>query len=270
MKKINVILSDTHCGSDRAVFPPSISLPPLMADETERLLHYTNNQKKLYDHLIYTARCIRQAFPDHQKVIIHNGDAIEGVHHRTIQLSAPMPEDHVLIHQQIMEDFLHEVGFSVKNGDELYYGSGTETHTGFTEATIARYFEPLGAKFYDELKLNQFGQKIWFVHQWKSSGDGYGEGNSIYNGLKQMYANSLREKWVMPDLVVASHFHKATLASYSIDWKTYHGMITPSFQMKTRFGQKVSAFQRNDIGLGLVETSEAGMKIHKPLLMETK
>jgi hypothetical protein len=39
--------------------------------------------------------------------------------------------------------------------------------------------------------------------------------------------------------------------------------------MKTRFGQKVSAFQRNDVGLGLVETRENGlMVIHEPLLMK--
>ena len=72
----------------------------------------------------------------------------------------------------------------------------------------------------------------------------------------------------MPDLVVGSHYHKATMASWSQNWKTYHGMITPSLQMKTRFGQKVSAFQRNDIGLGLVEVAPNGMmEIHAPLLL---
>lgn len=106
------------------------------------------------------AKYIKKNFKDHQKVIIHNGDAIEGVHHRTIQLSAPMVDDHVLIHKAVMEQFLHEVGFSIKNGDELHYSSGTETHTGYTESRIVNYFSPFGAKYHDELKLKQYGKSI--------------------------------------------------------------------------------------------------------------
>jgi hypothetical protein len=269
-KKINCVISDTHCGSDRAIFPPTITLPPLMADDGERTLKYNFNQKKIFEHLMSCAKLIKENYKDYSKVIIVNGDAIEGLHHKTIQLSAPMVEDHVLTHIEVMELFLQEVGFSVKNGDELYYGSGTEVHTGFTEAGIAKYFQPYGAKFYDELKLSQNGCNIWFVHQWKGAGDGQNEGDAMRNGLKAMYYNSLKENWKMPDFVIASHFHKATMSSYSQKWNTYYGMITPSLQMKTRFGQKVSAFQRNDIGVGLFETAPNGMlKIHEPLLMDS-
>jgi hypothetical protein len=266
--KINCVLSDTHCGSDRAIFPPTITLPRLMADDNERTLKYSANQKKLFDHLMKCAKHIKTKFKDHQKVIIHNGDATEGNHHLTIQLSAPTLDDHVLIHQEVMECFLHEVGFSVKNGDELHYCSGTELHTGFTESGIVNHFEPYGAKYHDELKLNQWGKKIWLVHQWRVVGDGYTEGNSIVNGLKAMYYNSLKEGWEMPDLTIGSHYHKSAMATFSQRWRTYYGMITPSFQLKTRHGHKVSAFQRNDIGMGLFETAENGLlKIHEPLLM---
>ena len=240
-----------------------------MADEKERLLRYTNNQKKLFDHLMYCAKYIKDNFKNHQKVIIHNGDATEGNHHHTIQLSAPQASDHVLIHIEVMECFLKAVGFSVKNGDELYYGSGTETHTEYYEAGIAKSFDHYNAQYYDELKLNQFGKDIWLVHQWKGSGDGQNEGNSVVGGLRAMYFNSLKEGWKMPDVTIGSHHHKSTLGAYSQNWKTYYGMITPSFQLKTRFGHKVSAFQRNDIGVGLVEVAENGLlNIHKPLLMK--
>ena len=240
-----------------------------MADENERLLRYSNNQRKLYEHLLYCARTIKERFAVYKKVVTHNGDAIEGIHHKTIQLSAPMVEDHVLIHQVVMDDFLHELGFSVKNGDELHYLSGTETHTGYTEQLIVRHFDGYGATFHDELKLTQYGRKIWYVHQWAGAGKGHNEGNGLSNAIKALYFDSLKEKREMPDLVISSHYHKAIMASYSQDWETYHAMITPSFQMKTRFGQKVSAFQRNDIGIGLAEVSTNGlMKIHRPLLMQ--
>ncbi|MBL0320761.1 MAG: hypothetical protein IPP74_15910 [Alphaproteobacteria bacterium] len=187
---INVAISDTHCGSDRAVFPPSISLPPLMADDKERLLTYSFNQQKLYDHLLYCARTIKERFAGYKKVITHNGDAIEGIHHHTIQLSAPKVDDHVLIHQAVMDDFLYEIGFSVKNGDELRYVSGTETHTGYTEQGIIKHFEDFGATFHDELKLTQYGRKIWYVHQWAGAGNGQNEGNGLSNAIKALYFNS--------------------------------------------------------------------------------
>lgn len=265
---INIVISDTHCGSDRGVFPNEIALPPLMADEKSRILKPSNNQKKLFSHLMYCADYVKNKFKDYKKVVIHNGDAIEGNHHRTIQLSAPTPDDHVQIHIEVMESFLRRLNFSVKNGDELYYGSGTEVHTDYTEARIARHFEPYNARYYDELKLTQYNKKIWFAHQWRGTGDGANEGNAINAGLKSMFYNSLKEGWEMPDLTIGSHYHKSAMGSYSQNWKTYYGMITPSFQMKTRFGQKVSAFQRNDIGVGLFEVAENGLYIHKPLLMK--
>lgn len=263
---INIAISDMHAGSDRAIFPPRISLPPLMADEKERLLTYSNNQKRIYDHLMHCAKHIKEKYKGYKKVYVHNGDAIEGIHHATIQLSAPQVDDHVLIHQQVMEDFLTKSRFT--SGDELYYISGTETHTNYVEQRIAKYFEHFGATFHDELRLTQNEKEIAFVHQWAGAGKGQNEGETLKNALKALYYDTLKEKRKMPDVVVSSHFHKATMASYSQNWKTYYAMITPSLQMKTRHALKVSAFQRNDIGIGLVEVSKSGLiGIREPLLM---
>jgi hypothetical protein len=264
---INIAISDTHAGSDRAIFPPKISLPPLMADEKERLLTYSNNQKRIYDHLMLCAKQIKEKYKGYKKVFVHNGDAIEGIHHATIQLSAPQVDDHVIIHQQVMEEFLVKSGFI--SGDELHYVSGTETHTQYVEQRIAKHFEYFGAKFHDELYLRQNGRLLAYVHQWTGAGKGQNEGESLKNALKSLYFDTLKEKREMPDVVIASHVHKATMASYSQNWKTYYAMITPSLQMKTRHGQKVSAFQRNDIGVGFVEVSKNGLiAVREPMLME--
>ena len=266
---INVIISDTHAGSDRAIFPPSITLPPLMADEKERVLIYSNNQSRIYDHFIWCAEYINKTFPNHKKIVTHNGDAIEGLHHYTIQLSAPTIDDHVLIHEAVMDDFLSALGFTANKGDELNYISGTESHTQYTESRIAKHFEYHGAKFFDEFKTVQNGKELWFVHQWASPGDGANEGSPIHGKLKALYYNCKREERKMPDVVISSHFHKSAMASFTDNWKTYYGMVTPSLQMKTRYAQKAAPFQRNDIGISLIEVSKSGlMEIHKPLLMK--
>lgn len=240
-----------------------------MADEKERTLYGSNAQVKIYKHLMESAEYIKKTYPKHKKVVTFNGDMTEGIHHQTIQLSAPMLDDHVLIHQEIAEEFLARLGFSVKNGDELHYVSGTESHTHYVESRIAKEFEAYGAKFHDEAKYRQNGKSIWLVHQWVGVGKGHNEGNGIANALKLMYYDALKEGWQMPDVVIGSHFHKSALGSYSQCFKTHFGIITPSLQMKTSYGHKVSAFQRNDIGLQLVEVTSGGLvNIIPPMLVK--
>lgn len=266
--KRNIIISDIHAGSDRAIFPPTITLPPLMADDKSRVYRAAPQQKDIYTYLMKSARRIKSECVNQQKVITFNGDLIEGLHHYTIQVSVPMVSDMVTIFIEIAEAFLEEVGFSVKNGDELRFVSGTETHTGFTEAGISQHFSHLGAEYYDELKFVQNGKHVWFAHQWTGAGKGHNEGNGIHNALKSLYYDSLKEGFIMPDVVVGSHFHKSVLGSFTQKWKTYHGLITPSLQRKTRHGQKVSAFQRNDIGIVTFDVTKDGLiDFHEPILM---
>lgn len=265
---INIIIADMHSGSDRAMFPPRIVLPPLMADEHKRTLHGTPQQVAIYDHVMQSADIIKKKYANYVKVVTFNGDMTEGVHHYTIQLSAPMLDDHVIIHKELAEEFLNRIGFSLKNGDELHYVSGTEAHTNYVESRIASEFEVYNAQFHDEAKLLQNGKNIWLVHQWVGVGKGVSEGAGIVNGLKTMYYDSKKEGWDMPDLVIGSHYHKSALGSFSQDFKTYYGIVTPALQRKTRFGQKVSPFQRNDIGIQLVEVTSGGLlNITPPMLL---
>lgn len=266
---INVIISDVHSGSDRAAVPDGLVLPPLMADEKERPLYPTKLQLGIYNHLISCGAKIKQRYPRHKKVITVNGDAIEGLHHKTIQLAAPTLDDHIEIHLHIMRRFLKEVDYSPKNGDVIHYVSGTEAHTGYSEAYIAERInnEFEACKFHDTLKLHQNGKNIWFAHQWAQIGNGHNEGNAIGNSLKAMFYNSLKEGWDMPDLVVGSHFHKSGLGSFTQNWRTYHAVVTPSMQRKTRFAHQKTAFQRNDIGIVCVEVTRDGLFDFAPMLM---
>lgn len=240
-----------------------------MANEKATVRTADPHQLSIYNHVMKQARRIKKDSEGMQKVIVFNADLIEGLHHHTIQLKVLSVDHMVLIANDIIETFLQEVGFSVKNGDELYFGSGTESHTGYKEVEIASNFKHLGAKYYDELRLSKNGRDIWFAHQWVGVGKGHNEGNPIHNGLKSLYYDCLKEKRKMPDLVIGSHFHKAGLGSFSQQWKTYYGIITPSLQMKTRHGLKVSAFQRNDIGFVEFDLTANGLlKFYEPALLK--
>ncbi len=270
----NVFINDMHCGSDRAVMPPTIKLPPLMADDKERVLHATNNQVEIYNHIMQTADRIKKSSEGYKKIIIVAGDAIEGLHHYTIQLAAPTVDDHIEIHLTVMREFLRRIGFSRKAGDELHYISGTESHTGYSEAYIVKCisneFGILQPSFSDILRLNQNGKSIAITHQWTGVGNGVSEGNAIYNSLKNMYYNSLKENWRMPDLTIGAHYHKCGLGVFAQDWKIYHGLVLPSLQRKTRYAHQKTAFQRNDIGIVTVDVLESGAFLFERYLLHNE
>lgn len=215
------------------------------------------------------ARRIRDNNKGVSKTVLINADLIEGVHHQTVQLKVPMVSDMVVVAFSVIDDFLNNLGFSVKNGDKLYFTTGTESHTGYSEADIVANFSHLGAELHDELRINNNGVDIWMTHQWASVGKGHNEGNALFNALKVLYYDCLKENIKMPDITIGSHFHKAGLGSFSQHFKTYYGLITPSLQMKTRYAQKVTSFQRNDVGfLEFDISANGGIKFQPPVLLD--
>ena len=269
-KDVSIIsLSDTHSGGLTALFP---NYSMQFVYDPKNILTYapTNEQIQLYNHWLYCAREIKERAKKRRKIIVLNGDAIEGRHHNTIQIVSPNKEHQSQIHIELMETLLYEGGFSVKNGDELHYVSGTETHTGWKEYGIAKHFEALGAQYHDELKKSINGVELWWVHEGPKPGKGVNEGNGIRNFCGNVYWMCIKEKRTPPHLITASHYHKAAYDSYNDGYAhTVHGQILPSWQMKTRYGQRVSPFERNDIGLKIDEIDADGyLRINPPLLME--
>ncbi len=257
-------MSDMHSGGTTALFPDYRM--SFKVDEDEYLDHSpTKKQTEMYKHWIHCAKTIKEISKDKRIVIVHNGDAIEGLHHNSIQVISPTIEHHREIHIELMEKFINVSGFTKNNGDELMYVSGTESHTRYEEPKIAKYFD---AKYHNELKLKLNGRTIWYTHHGASAGDGANRGDAYRNWLKRIYQNCVFDKVDKPDLVVTAHYHKPIYQSYVFDYHTIHGVILPSWQQKTRYAYKVAPFQRNDIGMTITEISEAGdIRVRPPLLM---
>ena len=258
MNVLLVSLSDMHSGGSTALFPDK-SMTLKYDDKNAMRLTPSPEQKKLYKHFLQCAERVRKLADGRRIIIVHNGDAIEGMHHNSVQVMTPSPRHQSQIHIELMGTFLDRVGFSVKRGDELHYTSGTESHTGWEEYGIAGHFSALGAQYHDELKLKVNGLEIWYTHHGANAGKGANEGNAHRNWLRDIYFDALKCKASPPDLVITSHFHKCTYNSYSDSFQhTIHGVILPSWQQKTRYAFRAAPFQRNDIGLVTTTITEDG------------
>lgn len=168
-----------------------------------------------------------------------------------------------------MDYFLKTSGFSKKRGDELHYVTGTESHTGNMERVIAEYYDYIDAGFHDELRIKINNRMVYYTHHGGSAGDGQNEGDAYRNWLKRIYFNNLKDGKPQPDIIYTGHVHKPIYTSYVQDYHTIHGIILPSWQMKTRFAYRAAPFQKNSIGMTMTEiTAESDIRIMKPLVME--
>lgn len=244
-----VSFGDFHNGGLTALFP---NYSMQFVYDKKNVLTYlpTPQQAEMYEHFMSGARVAKEMAKGKRLRIILNGDAIDGNHHGTIQIITPNQRHQSQIHIEVMENFLDACGFSVKNGDELHYVSGTESHTRWDEYGINEHFEAIGAQYHDELKIESNGRRLWWVHEGPKPGKGANEGNAVRNFARDVYWDCLKEKIDPPHLITTSHYHKSTYETFSDSYRhTTHIQVLPSYQMKTRYAIKVSPFQRNDIGM---------------------
>lgn len=272
MRKVKTVnFGDTHCGSTTAIFP---NYKMYFKYDEKNIIPYepTPDQTRIYEHMMNCADHIRANSVDTKMVVVVNGDAIDGNHHGSIQVISGNPKHHSEIFVEIMDVFLDRSGFSVKNGDELHFISGTESHTGWEEYGISNHYSHMGAQYHDELMMDINGNLCAWTHQGAKPGKGTNEENPIRNFARDLYWDCIKENRQPPHLAYSSHFHKAGYAIYNDGYRhTIHYQTLPSWQGKTRFGLRASPFQRNDIGMTVTEIKEDGtIKIIPPLLMERK
>lgn len=267
--------SDMHSGSTMALFP-----------------HYRDLQGGFWQfkHTRYTPSCKQCDLADHwdacadktamarmgkRLIIVGMGDSVDGKHHQTLQLATHNPDEQMEVHVWLMQRFMKRVGFDRSRGDKFYVLSGTETHTQEKEDYIARELQaennPDGSDIFDFLPLEINGKLFWFLHQGAGPGKGANIGNSLVSWMKNKYFELLEAGQRIPDAVISGHYHVPVYTTFTRNYKTIHGVILPPFQLKTRFGYKVAAAERENIGLSTIDISANGnIVVNKPYLMVQK
>jgi predicted phosphodiesterase len=258
-----VVLSDMHSGGSTALFPNRFV-------QFKHVNHTpTPLQKGLFQHFDKCADYAREHRKDRRLIIVHDGDAIEGVHHNSIQVITQDKAEQAALHTELMDYFMRRAEFSRVKGDKLYYVSGTETHVDDKEWEIAkdlRAEQKDGRRVFDELELNINGRKFWFVHHGPKKGTGPTQGNALRLWLGRVYWDCLQSGTKAPDMIVTGHVHTPAWNTYVMDFHMIHGVIAPSWQAKTRFAYKVAPLDKNEIGAVFVKVNADG-EIRTPVIL---
>ena len=245
---MQVIMSDMHSASVHALF-----LPGAWQGKDTQVQTATHEQKRIRKHFEEFAAEIRKVRKGKQVRIIHNGDAIDGDHHHSGDVCTLNQKDQSDIHVKLMTEFQERIDY--QRGDEIYYVKGTDVHVTTMENYIGEQMNAVpDGDFYCHysLEIVSNGRKSLFVHHGPSAGEGANEGNSIRNWLRNLYINKERDRKEPPDIVYTAHVHKPCYSTYVTrikdEYKTIHGIITPSWQAKTKYAWEKVPMAVNKVG----------------------
>ena len=206
-------------------------------------------------------------------LILVMGDAIDGDHHSTHQLTTRNEPEQIMAHVSMMEWALERLGFD-RSHDKLAYIEGTESHTRDNEEVIAQMLP--AERFADGAACTPFieveiqGKLFWFYHHGVAAGFSYSMGSGLYNYIKQIYIDRKMNDKRPPDFVMTADKHKIDHQTYRHNGNEIHGLILPPFQDQTRFTKKLprAIVHATKVGFSPVFVKDGKIEVLTPYLME--
>lgn len=225
--KIVMVLSDLHVGSTVGLWPNGF------VSNEGNLIGQNKFQAWLWecwqDMLQWSDKIIsKQPFE-----LVLNGDLVDGIHHRTLQVMTPDPGDQVDAVKAVLEPL-------VASAARLHLIKGTECHTRNDEVRIGRALngskDPVtGQHAWDSLDLKVNGVLYNFMHHIGTTARSYLEASAHSIALGNLSHTRARAKQPVPDIIVRGHRHRHGI------WDDGNQMsvITGAWQGLTRYGHKV-------------------------------
>lgn len=239
-----VIISDTHCGCRLGLCPPDgVPLDDGGVYKPSKL------QRKLWAFWEeFWEEFVPEATRNEPFGVVHNGDAIDGVHHRaTTQVSNNLG-DQTEIALQVLRPVVE------KCEGRYWHIRGTEAHVGSSareEENLARH---LGAvpnsdgqhARYDLWKMIAGKKLIHCLHHIGTTGSQAYEATAVHKEMVEEYVEAARWGRRPPDVICRSHRHRYLMTDIATQppgekSETAHSMavVTPCWQGKTPFVWKI-------------------------------
>lgn len=240
-----IVVSDTHCGCRLGLCPPSVKLDDGGTYEPSKF------QKKLWAIWrefwdVWVPEVTRGEPYD----IVHNGDAIDGVHHRaTTQISHNI-QDQILVAYAAL---LPEADKARSKGGRYFHIRGTEAHVGSSAVYEEQLAHMLNAVPNEQGQYARYdlwkrvGEStrrvpaplVHLLHHIGTTGSAAHESSAVNAELTAEFVEAARWDEDHPDYIIRSHRHR----HISVELNTKRGyaraIVTPAWQGKTPFVWRV-------------------------------
>lgn len=238
-----IIVSDTHCGCRLGLMNPEVPVR-LDGGGWYQASKFQKAMWKLWRELfdVWVPQVTRGEPYD----LVHNGDAIDGVHHRSTTQISQNIEDQLRIAESVLQP---EVNRCKASGGTYYHIRGTEAHVGQSGEYEERLARTLGAKPNDEDQFARFelwkrvggknGPLVHLLHHIGTTGSAAHEASAVNAELSAAYVEAARWRREPPDFIVRSHRHRSIAVDLNSARGYAAGIVTPAWQGKTPFAFKV-------------------------------
>lgn len=239
--------------------------------------HYYLNSKQVrmwkhYENGIKTLAEIRKQ-KDCDMMLIVMGDAIDGDHHQTHELTTRNESEQMMAFIGMMKWTLETIDFSPSR-DKLVIIEGTESHTRDNEEAIGQMLP--AQKFSDGSSCTHFleieiqGKLLWFYHHGVHAGYSYNRGAGLYNYLKRIFVDRKLNDKRAPSFIMTADKHDSEYQMYRHGNHELKGVVCAPFQDKTRFIRKLPNAVANTtkVGFSPVMIENGSINVLNPYLTE--
>lgn len=242
-----VVVSDTHLGDSLALcHPDGAALDDGGTYQPSKL------QLKIWDAWEdFWSNWVPEVTHGEPFVVVHNGDAIDGVHHSaTTQWSHNLGDqsEHAYKVLKPVVDLCEGRYFHIR---------GTEAHVGRSATEEERLARRLGAvpnaegqHARYELWLRVGGKLCHFLHHVGTTSSSAHESSAVNAELAAMYADAGRWSREPPMIVVRSHRHRCIEIRLPADGGYATVFVTPAWQLKTAYAWKIAGARVNTPQIG--------------------
>ena len=226
-----IVISDTHIGCQFGLCPDE-GLPL----DNGGYYMPSKNQKIVWSYWRYFwDKWVPEVTKGEPYIVVHNGDAIDGVHHRSVTQITQNLE----MQSEFAEYILKPV---VKSSAGYYHIRGTEAHVGKSaqeEERLARRLEAIPDENGNHARWRmwmRFGDSlINFTHHIGTTSSAAYESTQVWKELAEAYNEAGRWGDEPPDMVVRSHRHRHFEIKVASEKGRAYSLVTPGWQLLTPF-----------------------------------
>lgn len=222
--RLLLVVSDTHCGGETGLMPPEVEL------DCGNVVGIGKNviQQWLWSEWVAGLEWAAGIIGFDPFVLLINGDATEGIHHRSTQVIASNLERHVQIAQAALAPYL-------ERADQKLVVEGTECHTHGAEHVLAERIGARTGRAHAAWRFEMHGCLVDARHHMPSAIRPQAEGSAMSNDLTTMRANCARAGHRTPSVLLRAHRHQPGMFSDGDGLL----LVTGPWQGHTRHAHKV-------------------------------
>jgi len=225
-----VVISDTHAGSRLGICPPTgVTLDEGVTPVLSPL------QLTIWDYWQEFWKWVPKILRREKFDLLHNGDAIDGHHHNSVEQMTHNLADQAEIAYCLLAPV-------VAKAERYYHIRGTEAHVGPSGQDEERLAKRLGAV---PNKLGQYARyDLWkqvgpglvhALHHIGTTGSQAYEATAVHKELVESFTESARWGYRPPDIIIRSHRHRHFETMFTTVRGSARAVVTPSWQGKTPF-----------------------------------